>query len=89
MSTFGNSPYRSLGFPRAKTSNMAALSQCPICKREIPAIEGVPSFGPFCSARCRSIDLGSWLDGRYSIASTPEETEDESAPVPEGEDGKG
>ena len=67
---------------------MAALSKCPICKHEIPACEGKPSFGPFCSARCRSIDLGSWLEGRYSIPATPEETEDEVALAPEGEDDK-
>jgi endogenous inhibitor of DNA gyrase (YacG/DUF329 family) len=48
----------------------------------------MPALGPFCSARCRSIDLGCWLDGRYTIAATPEETEDEVALVPEGEDGK-
>jgi hypothetical protein len=30
---------------------------------------------PFCSERCRSIDLGSWLDGAYRI-STPASEED-------------
>jgi endogenous inhibitor of DNA gyrase (YacG/DUF329 family) len=49
---------------------------------------GAAPFGPFCSARCRSIDLGSWLDGRYTIAATPEETEDEIATMPEGSEGK-
>jgi uncharacterized protein len=66
---------------------MPALSKCPICKREIPVCAGMPAFGPFCSARCRSIDLGSWLDGRYAIPATPEENEDEGAPVPNGEEG--
>lgn len=73
---------------RAKTSIMPALSTCPICKREIPAREGRPAFDPFCSSRCRSIDLGSWLDGRYVIPATPEETDDEVALAPEGEDDK-
>jgi endogenous inhibitor of DNA gyrase (YacG/DUF329 family) len=67
---------------------MPAASKCPICKREIPASEGMPAFGPFCSARCRSIDLGCWLDGRYAISSTPEESEDETALPPEVENGK-
>jgi endogenous inhibitor of DNA gyrase (YacG/DUF329 family) len=67
---------------------MMAPSKCPICKREVPAREGVPAFGPFCSARCRSIDLGSWLDGRYAIPATAEETEDEVALAPDDEDGK-
>ncbi len=67
---------------------MAEPSKCPVCKRVLPTHVGAPAFGPFCSARCRSIDLGSWLEGRYSIAGTPEETEDEEAWVPPGEDGE-
>ena len=62
--------------------------KCPICKREIPAPVESPAFGPFCSARCRTIDLGSWLEGGYRIAATPEETEDELAPTPDEEDGQ-
>jgi hypothetical protein len=26
-------------------------------------------FLPFCSERCRTIDLGAWLDGKYAIES--------------------
>ena len=26
------------------------------------------SFRPFCSQRCRSADLGKWLDGGYRIS---------------------
>jgi endogenous inhibitor of DNA gyrase (YacG/DUF329 family) len=48
---------------------------------------GAAQFGPFCSARCRSIDLGNWLEGGYRIAATLEETEDEIAPTPDEEDG--
>jgi endogenous inhibitor of DNA gyrase (YacG/DUF329 family) len=47
----------------------------------------MPAFGPFCSARCRSIDLGSWLDGSYRIVANPEENEDESEITPDEEDG--
>jgi endogenous inhibitor of DNA gyrase (YacG/DUF329 family) len=53
-----------------------AARRCPICKREIPPSEGLAPLGPFCSARCRSIDLGSWLDGKYSVPVT-EDDEDE------------
>jgi endogenous inhibitor of DNA gyrase (YacG/DUF329 family) len=52
---------------------------CPICKREIAA--GAIAPRPFCSARCRSADLGSWLTGQYRIASAIEESEDESLPA--------
>lgn len=37
---------------------------CPICKGEVPA-EG--RHRPFCSKRCRLLDLGKWLDGEYVI----------------------
>jgi endogenous inhibitor of DNA gyrase (YacG/DUF329 family) len=40
-------------------------AHCPICRREIKA-EGNP-FRPFCSERCKLIDLDHWLSGRYCI----------------------
>jgi len=43
---------------------------CPICRREVFA-ERNP-FRPFCSERCKLIDLDNWLAGRYRI-STPAE----------------
>jgi endogenous inhibitor of DNA gyrase (YacG/DUF329 family) len=33
---------------------------------EIAAIDDLPSF-PFCSDRCKLIDLGRWIDGQYVI----------------------
>ena len=41
--------------------------------------EGNP-FRPFCSERCKLIDLDNWLAGRYRI-SAPVETAEENAPV--------
>ncbi|HYN07589.1 MAG TPA: DNA gyrase inhibitor YacG [Vicinamibacterales bacterium] len=35
-----------------------------------------PSWRPFCSERCRTIDLGRWLSGRYRV---PGETTGEPA----------
>ncbi len=43
---------------------------CPICKKEVPR-EG--EAYPFCSSRCRLIDLGNWLGGKYAIAGEPAE----------------
>ncbi len=40
---------------------------CPICKKEVKP--GDPEF-PFCSERCRIIDLGNWASEKYVI-STP------------------
>ncbi|RMF83845.1 MAG: DNA gyrase inhibitor YacG [Nitrospinota bacterium] len=45
---------------------MKARVRCPTCKRVIPWEEN--PFRPFCSERCKLIDLGSWLGERYRIA---------------------
>jgi endogenous inhibitor of DNA gyrase (YacG/DUF329 family) len=43
--------------------------RCPICKKPVDEAEaGKPkSVYPFCSERCKLIDLGRWLDGKYQI----------------------
>ena len=51
--------------------------KCPICGKEVEL--GEAEF-PFCSERCRLIDLGNWSSEKYRISTpvTPEETpEDE------------
>jgi endogenous inhibitor of DNA gyrase (YacG/DUF329 family) len=59
--------------------------KCPTCGR---VAEGTPAelpFRPFCGERCRSIDLGNWLDAAYRIgAPVAEEDMDEGQPT-EGE----
>jgi len=58
---------------------MDRTAKCPTCKRALTVEPGAPTnpwpHRPFCSERCRSIDLGSWLDGAYRI-STPISEED-------------
>lgn len=46
------------------------LPPCPVCGRPAPAARR-----PFCSDRCRTVDLGRWLKGDYAIPGEP-------APVP-------
>jgi endogenous inhibitor of DNA gyrase (YacG/DUF329 family) len=46
--------------------------KCPICKK--PVKWGDP-FMPFCSERCKLIDLGNWASEKYVI-STPIEPEE-------------
>lgn len=41
--------------------------KCPICKK--PVELGDPEM-PFCSERCRLIDLGVWADEGYRIPTT-------------------
>ena len=45
---------------------MSKILRCPICKKEVPLDH--PEV-PFCSERCRTIDLGKWASGDYKISS--------------------
>jgi len=40
---------------------------CPICKKEVALTN---PFMPFCSERCKLLDLGNWASEKYVI-STP------------------
>lgn len=55
---------------------------CPLCKTLLDApVTG--EFRPFCSARCKRLDLLNWLEGRYNL---PRDlTPDELADLPEEE----
>jgi uncharacterized protein len=59
--------------------------RCPTCKRPLAAEPGARPAAPFCSERCRLVDLGSWLDGAFRIAAPLSESDlDEGLPT-EGE----
>jgi uncharacterized protein len=48
--------------------------KCPICKK--PLTDQTPdTLRPFCSDRCKLIDLGRWLDGSYQIPVRGDEDE--------------
>jgi uncharacterized protein len=44
---------------------------CPICRK--PATE---ASKPFCSERCRDVDLNRWLSNSYAIPGKPDAGED-------------
>jgi len=44
------------------------MIRCPICKKAVE--KDNPEF-PFCSARCRLIDLGNWSSEAYRIPAGP------------------
>jgi uncharacterized protein len=56
-----------------------APHRCPICQREFQP-EQSPAL-PFCSQRCRLVDLGRWLDEGYGMPVDREE--DDQTPLPE------
>jgi uncharacterized protein len=42
---------------------------CPICKKLVTVPHAGEKAGvfPFCSERCKLVDLGRWMDGAYQI----------------------
>lgn len=48
---------------------------CPHCKQKTHS-ENNP-FRPFCSERCKLIDLGTWAEEGYSIPVPPDSIEEE------------
>jgi uncharacterized protein len=57
--------------PGKVSSELQTAKPCPIC--------GKPSTQqsrPFCSDRCRDVDLNRWLSGSYAIPARPDEDDD-------------
>lgn len=52
---------------------------CPICDKPVPAGDERPESFPFCSERCRQVDLLRWSSGKYAIVEplTPENLAEE------------
>jgi len=48
---------------------------CPTCQHPV---EFTPTnrYRPFCSQRCREIDLGAWASERYAIPAAPPPEDD-------------
>ncbi|MBI3863508.1 MAG: DNA gyrase inhibitor YacG [Planctomycetia bacterium] len=50
------------------TRVMIRPRECPICRKPVlPATEGAADHFPFCSERCRQVDLLRWSKGKYAI----------------------
>ncbi len=69
---------RSIGSASAELLRyVGAMTQarCPICEAAV-----VAEHKPFCSKRCKTIDLGSWLDGAYTIPAVEPPSPEELSP---------
>lgn len=51
----------------------AVKLKCPICKKPVKSTNA--EF-PFCSERCRTIDLGKWASGEYVVSSPVTDAEE-------------
>jgi endogenous inhibitor of DNA gyrase (YacG/DUF329 family) len=63
---------------------------CPICKKPVRDYDDPVEpnkFFPFCSDRCKLIDLGRWLNGRYAIPAKPDDEGEELGDNPAGSNG--
>jgi endogenous inhibitor of DNA gyrase (YacG/DUF329 family) len=50
----------------------ARRPRCPECKQPLPVdLDPRAACRPFCSDRCKLIDLGRWLGGEHAIAGEP------------------
>ncbi len=61
------------------------MPRCPVCDVSVD-LATTPTV-PFCSDRCRLIDLGRWLDEAYGVPAPPVDEDDEAgeaAADPEG-----
>ena len=63
---------------------VARIVRCPQCGK---SAEYSPrnSFRPFCSERCRLIDLGDWAEGNYKVPTEPHEMTPEELDILEAE----
>ena len=52
------------------------MARCPICDAEVESRSKNKLF-PFCSDRCKTIDLGKWLNEEYRVPSEDSDVEDE------------
>lgn len=55
--------------------------ECPTCKRSVEWSER-SVYRPFCSDRCRLIDLGAWFNEKHAIPGEPAMDEDLQADRP-------
>lgn len=49
---------------------------CPTCNRPVEWSESSP-WRPFCSERCKLIDLGAWASGQRAIPGDPIEQDED------------
>ena len=61
------------------------MPRCPVCDAAVDL--ATMASAPFCSDRCRLVDLGRWLDEGYSVPVPRRLDDDEAADGGEPDDG--
>ncbi len=63
---------------------MGSPQLCVFCRKH-PA---VPAWRPFCSERCKLLDLARWVDGTYRVPGEPIEAPDEGDEEGDNDEGQ-
>ncbi len=53
-----------------KPARLTVTVTCPTCKKKVPWV-AEQLFKPFCSQRCKLIDLGDWATEAHKIPGEP------------------
>ncbi|WP_293765596.1 DNA gyrase inhibitor YacG [uncultured Aquitalea sp.] len=61
-----------------KTPSVRTVA-CPVCRAPV-RWEAASRFRPFCSERCKMIDLGEWAAESYRVAAVEESPDSEMDP---------
>lgn len=61
--------------------------KCPTCKKVGNWFAG--PYGPFCSERCKQIDLGKWFNEEHRISVPLESEPEEAEALPGGAENEG
>jgi endogenous inhibitor of DNA gyrase (YacG/DUF329 family) len=69
------------GFGNRTRSTIATHVNCPTCGAAVAWVES-NRFRPFCSERCRTLDLGAWAAERHRIAGDPTDAAPDAGPEP-------
>ena len=61
-----------------------ATYRCAVCQRSVEYAGDLPALFPFCSPRCKLVDLGKWLREQYTIDRdvAPEDAPPAQPPTP-------
>jgi endogenous inhibitor of DNA gyrase (YacG/DUF329 family) len=60
---------------------MVAVVDCPTCSAKVEW-RAENAYRPFCSARCKQIDLGAWAEEKYKIpGASPEDEQEPDGPA--------
>ena len=56
---------------------MVTIVKCPVCGKDVEWND-TSLYRPFCSERCKQIDLGAWAEEKYKVPVVEDEDDGDS-----------